>query len=367
MVGLRAPWGTEGGVETVVGKLAPLLVQRGCEVTVYCRRRYNSLGPGIHQGVHLRDVGTVYSRSLEALVHTGLATPRATVRADLVHIHAMGPALWSWVPRLGGRATVVSIHGMDWQRDKWGRSARLALQAGEWSATRFAHRIITVGQHLDDNLQRRHGRQSTVIPNGVDPIPSLPLVESGIEGLVSRKFVLFLGRLVPEKGLNRLIESWNRVQPEIPLLIVGGSTHMDAYESELHAMAGPGIRFTGPLFGSERDALLSHARALVLPSHLEGFPLVPLEAMSAGTPVWLSDIPPHHEVLREAVGAAGEIVTDGEWDAAIRRISALSQSQIETMGERGRAHVHNNFSWDVIADRTMDLYRSAIRDRTEVE
>jgi len=251
---------------------------------------------------------------------------------------------------------------MDWQRDKWGLGARLALQAGEWAATRFAHRIITVGHHLDENLQRRHGRSSEVIHNGVDPIATPPLEACGIPGLISREFLLFIGRLVPEKGLNRLIEAWNRVRPELPLLIVGGSTHMAAYEQELHALAGPGITFTGPLFGEQKEALLAHARALILPSHIEGFPLVPLESMAAGTPVYLSDIPPHHEVLGDTRGHTGEIVADGQWDAAITELCAAPRSRFEDMGSQGRAHIRAHFSWDAIADRTLEIYEAAIRD-----
>ena len=337
MVGLRAPWGTEGGVEAVVGKLAPRLVERGCEVTVYCRTRYNALGSGIHHGVRLVNVETIYSRSLEALVHTGLAIPSATRRSDVVHIHAMGPALWSWVPRLAQKPTVVSIHGMDWQRDKWGRGARLALQGGEWAATRFAHRIIAVGHHLDEHLQQRHGRTCEVIPNGVDPLEPPPFSAVGIPGIKPHEYLLFLGRLVPEKGLDRLINAYNQIRPEIPLLIVGGSTHMDEYQQQLHALAGPGIRFTGPLFGEQKDALLCHAKALLLPSHLEGFPLVPLEAMAAGTPVFLSDIPPHHEVLGDAVGHAGEIISDHDWASALRDIGAKTQGYLRPMGIAGKA------------------------------
>ena len=367
MVGLRAPWGTEGGVETVVGKLAPRLVERGCEVTVYCRKRYNALGPGEHHGVKLVDIGTVYTRSLEALVHTGLAIPLATRDADLVHIHAMGPALWSWVPRLRKTATVVSIHGMDWQRDKWGRAARWALQAGEWSATNFANEIITVGDHLNTNLKRRHGRSSTVIPNGVDPIEYVAIEESGISDISSGQFALFLGRLVPEKGLDRLISVWNRVGGDMPLLIVGGSTHMDVYQNELKEKAGPSIRFMGPLYGRQRDALLTHARALVLPSHLEGLPLAPLEAMAASTPVWLSDIPPHHEILDATIiDRAGRIVADDQWETEIARLCTMSTTDLDAMGKAGSAHVRKHYSWSTIADKTLEIYRAAILGQTEV-
>ncbi len=361
MVGLRAPWGTEGGVEHAVGALAPRLAARGCAVTVYCRRRYNELGPGMHHGVRLVDVDTVYGKHAEAFLHTALAAPRAALSADVVHVHATGPALFSWMPRVLGRRVVATVHGLDWQRDKWGLVARTVLRAGAWSAARWPDEVIVVGRHLQEAFRDGYGRATTCIPNGVEAIPAQPLSAAGVDGLESGRFLLYVGRIVPEKGLERLMEAYAASGVDLPLAITGGATHAEAYGAALRDRAPPGVRFTGSRFGVQRDALLHHARAFVLPSHLEGFPLAPLEAMACGRPVLLSDIAPHHEILDEELdGGAGWVVPDGGWADALRRVAGADAAMLRMMGDLGRAHVAERYSWDAVADRTLAVYRQAL-------
>lgn len=361
MVGLRAPWGTEGGVEHAVGALAPRLAARGCAVTVYCRRRYNALGPGIHQGVRLVDVDTLYSKHAEAFVHTALAAPRAALSADLVHVHATGPALFSWMPRLMGRRVVATVHGLDWRRQKWGLVARSVLRAGAWSAARWPDETIVVGQHLAEAFDESYGRATTVVPNGVDAIPPQPLEAADVEGLEPGRYLLYVGRLVPEKGLDRLFEAYAASGITLPLVITGGATHAEDYGAALESKAPPGVRLTGPRHGAARDALLTHARAFVLPSHLEGFPLAPLEAMAAGLPVLLSDIPPHREILHDELdGAAGWVVPDDGWVEALRRVEEADAGMLRLMGDVGRAHVEAERSWDAAADATVAVYRRVL-------
>ena len=362
MLGLRAPWGTEGGVEAAVGHLAPRLAALGCDVTVYCRRRYNTLGPGLHHGVRLVDVDTLYSKHLEAIVHTALAAPRASAGADVVHIHATGPSLLSWVPRLAGRATVVTLHGLDWQREKWGLGARLVLRGGARAAATFPHRLIAVGQHLQQHYAETYGVTPAFVPNGVDPIPPQPLSLAEVPGLQPGRYLLFVGRLVPEKGLERLLDAYGRAQVSLPRVIVGGATHMDDYRRRLEALAPPGALLVGPRYGVARDALLTHARAFVLPSHLEGFPLAALEAMSAARPVLLSDIPPHRELLA-GCPEAGEIVPDDGWAEALQRAAARPAAAVEAAGTAGAAHVARAYAWDAIAQKTLAVYQEALRAR----
>ena len=361
MVGLRAPWGADGGVEHAVAALAPRLVQRGFAVTVYCRRRYNQLGPGIHDGVRLVDVDTLYGKHTEAFVHTLLATPRASLGHDLVHIHAMGPALFASVPRLFGRRTVVTVHAEDFARDKWGGIAQRALRLGEWSAARFAHEAIVVGRHLEQAFQDRHQRPTTVIPNGAATIAEASLNEAGVEGLVSGQYLLFVGRIVPEKGLRPLFEAYKASGVRLPLVITGDALHAETHLARLRRDAPPGVRFTGARRGRARDALLRHARAFVNPSRLEGLPLAPLEALSAGLPVLLSDIPPHREVLGEP-SRGGWLVREGEWVEALQRVAALTPAELAAVGQAGIARVAAHFSWDDAAEQTAAVYRRVLGD-----
>lgn len=362
MVGLRAPWGTEGGIEAAVGMLAPRLAARGLDVSVLCRPAYNPLGPGTFEGVRLIDVPTVRGKHLEAFVHTGAALPAAIARADVVHLHACGPALWAWLPRLAGRAVVVTVHGLDWQRDKWSAPARLALRAGAWSAGVFPHQVIAVGAHLQDWMQAHGRRAATFIPNGVEPIPAVPLHQAGVPGLRSGRFLLALGRLVPEKGLSLLIDAWRRSGTALPLVITGGDTYVEDHAAALRAGAPDGVHFTGPLYGPARDALLTHARALVSPSRLEGFPLSPLESLSAGRPVLLSDIAPHRELL----GGGGGWLVPRESDAWARALSDLERrpdEEVDAEGRRGQHAVRAAYGWDAIAARTEGVYRQALAEQ----
>lgn len=362
MVGLRAPWGTEGGVEQVVGELAPRLVARGCEVTVYCRRRYNPLGEGVHQGVRLVDLDTLYTKHLEAIVHTGLALPLAIRGADVVHLHATGPALLSWLPRLAGRATVVTVHGLDWKRDKWGPVARGALWVGAWAAGAVPHRVIAVGQHLASHFRAAYGADAVYLPNGVGEIPEVPLGRAGVDGLKPRGYALFVGRIVPEKALEQLLEAWDALRPDLPLVIVGGANYAEEYLDWLRALAPPGVIFAGPRFGESRDALLRNARFFVYPSRIEGLPVAPLEALSAGLPVLLSDIAPHREILRagEQDWGAGWLVPSGGWAAALRCALEATPEALQAMGQAGAALVRARFGWDNVADRTVEVYREAL-------
>jgi glycosyltransferase involved in cell wall biosynthesis len=354
MVGLRAPWGPEGGIERSVAELAPRLVERGIDVTVFCRRRYNARGEGVFEGVRLVDNGTIYTKHLEAIVHTAIAAPLAAVSADLVHFHATGPAMLSWMPKALGARTVVTVHGLDWQREKWGPGARLALKAGAWCAAKVPDRVITVGEHLREHFEERYDVQALCIPNGVGAVLRRPLEDADVEGLSPRGYYLFLGRLVPEKGLETLIDAAQ--QGSTPLVIAGSAGTDTAYEAQLRARASNLVRFVGPKFEAARDALLSNAKALVLASTVEGLPITPLEALAAGTPVLLSDIAPHREIL--AGVDAGALVE--AWPATLRSFAARPVAEIEQMGERGEAHVRAAFSWDVAADRTAACYREVM-------
>lgn len=369
MVGLRAPWGAEGGVEQSVAELAPRLVDLGCEVTVFCRRRYNPLGPGEHRGVRLMDVGTVYTKHLEAIVHTAAALPRAIRRADVVHLHATGPALLSWLPRLAGKAVVVTVHGLDWQRDKWGAGASFALKVGAASAARFPHEVIVVGQHLADHYRQTYHREAVCIPNGVGEIAQPPLERGDVPGLTSGRFLLYVGRIVPEKGLRRLIRAYKEAELDLPLVVVGGSTYAEDYLSHLRAEAPESVVFPGSRYGEARDALLRHAAAFVYPSRVEGLPLAPLEAMAAGRPVFLSDIPPHREILGitdapearslERAGP-GWRVPEAAWIDALTAAASLSADTRAALGAEAQALVRARFSWDSVARRTLEVYETAL-------
>lgn len=281
-----------GGVETHCAALLPRLVARGHEITVGCRRPYMTYSGATYRGVRLRVFGTVRNSSLEAILHTIRCVVAARLdNTDLIHIHAIGPALAVPFARLLGMKVIVTHHGFDYERAKWGRFARFMLRIGERMAAAYANHIITVSPHIADRLREKYDgidKKISVVPNGVPPQPaSLPLT--------SAPYILALGRFVEEKGFHTLIEAWNLsglASKGIRLLIAGGSDIPTPYSRRLLQLgAEHGVEMPGKLTGQPLDELLSHASLFVLPSTHEGLPIALLEAMSHSLPVLASDIP----------------------------------------------------------------------------
>lgn len=362
-LGLRSPWGVEGGVEASVAELAPRLAAAGVEVTVYCRDRYNPHGNCVRAGVRLVDAPTIYSRSAEAFVHTALVAPRAAMHHDVVHLHACGPALFTPIPLALGRKSVVTIHGKDWDRDKWGGIAKAVLRAGGWTAANTAAEVIAVSQSLADDIRALGPAPVTYIPNGTADHEPVAWDASIFPMLRPRRYMLFVGRLVPEKGLDHLLRAVANARIETPVVITGGSSYTPAYVSRLHRDAPPGIVFTGPRFGLEKRMLLSHARAFVFPSRMEGLPLALLEALAAGLPVVASDIAPNQEVLGGLPGWRLPPDDVQAWTRALREIDDADPAFLQAMGAPGVARVRTEFGWEAVVRRTLDVYKRAVGER----
>lgn len=356
MVGLRAPWGVEGGVEAAVAALAPRLVAAGHTVTVYCRTRYNPHGSCVVDGVRLVDVPTTYGRNSEAFLHTLLCAPRAAWRHDIVHLHACGPALFAPFPKVLGRRVVVTLHGEDWQREKWGPMARTLLRTGAEVGGRVADRVIAVSGSLATWAARFRAKVEHV-PNGVAPHVPVAWDPGVFPGLRPGRYHLFLGRLVPEKGLDLLMAA-ARSHAGDPIVITGGASHTDAWVRQLQASAPGNVVFTGSRFGQEKGMLLTHARSFLLPSRTEGMPLALLEGMAAGLPVLASGIAP----VREALGETGTLVDANAeaWARALAVVDGMSVAERDARGGAGRDRVLAQFSWERAASRHSGVYLSVV-------
>ncbi len=360
MVGLRAPWGTEGGVEASVAELAPRLVRRGVDVTVYCRARYNVHGNAMREGVRLRDSPTLYGRTAEAFVHTALAVPRACLHHDLIHLHACGPAVFTGLAAGLGRKVVVTLHGMDWTRQKWGRVARTVLRAGAAEAGRRADAVITVSEELAQWVAASYPAPVHHIPNGVNAHESVQWDPTIFPMLRPGGYVLFLGRLVPEKDLETLVRAAARTRSTLKVVITGGATYADAYQTLLRTGAPDNVVFTGPRYGLEKRMLLTHARGFALPSRVEGLPIALLEAMAAGLPTVVSNIRPNLEVLGSVAGWRLDCGDVAAWARALEELDDAEPRLLERIGVTSRERVAGTFGWDPVADRTRAVYAAVL-------
>jgi glycosyltransferase involved in cell wall biosynthesis len=302
MIGQKGIPAGAGGVEQHVERLACELASRGHDVVVYCRRSYcaesGSASPPVtseaaDRGGRVHGVfrPSIPTKHLDAITHTAICTLDVLLRdVDLVHYHAIGPALLSPIARLRGLPTVVTVHGLDWQRAKWGRVAKLCLRAGERVAADTASRLVVVSETLRDYFRQTYGCEATFIPNGVAPIERRRPDRIKQWGLRPGRYVLAVSRLVREKGLHYLIPAFQRLDTDLQLVIAGGGGLDESYENELRRMAGPRVVFTGNADRTLLAELYSNALLFVLPSELEGMSIALLEAMSCGVPSVVSDI-----------------------------------------------------------------------------
>jgi glycosyltransferase involved in cell wall biosynthesis len=364
MLGLKGIPATFGGVERHVEELSARLAGRGHEVTVYCRRNYTP-GGSLHRGVRLRILPSIPTKHLDAFSHTALAAADIAARPfDVVHFHSAGPALLSFLPRIASRrpcAVVATVHAMDWRRRKWGPLARWCLRRGAWAAVTFPQRTIVVSRRMQDYFARR-GKRVVHIPNGVEAPCPAPLAELRGQGIEKDRYVLWMGRFVPEKRVEDLIAAFRPLGGETKLLLAGEVDEADPYFQSLRAAAGgdPRIIFPGGLYGRAKAEALTNAALVALTSDLEGFPIALLEGMRYGRPVLASDIPENLEALWPQVN--GYAFRTGDPASLHERMAWILAHPAEAASAARRAEQDSQqYDWDVIAGQVESVYRGALR------
>ena len=369
MIGHKFIPSRDGGVEVVVSNLAPHLVKLGYDVTAYNRtdkQHRQLLKDGIrpleYRGVRLVWTPTLDRRGLAAMTSSIVATVMASFsRYDLVHFHTEGPCVLCGLPRLFGKKVVVTVHGLDHQRQKWGRFASAYIMHGEKAAVRHAHSIIVLSNGVRDYFREKYGRETVLIPNGIDPAEIRPADEITKQfGLVSREYILFLGRLVPEKGIHYLIEAYQKLRTDKKLVIVGRTSDTDDYVRQLHEMSGnnPSIIYTGFQQGQVAEELYSNAYLYVLPSDLEGMPLTLLEAMNYGCCCVTSDIGECADVM----DGCGFTFPRGNVEALRETLQFVCDHPDQAEVHRGEARkvVSSKYSWRDVTAQTDRLYRTLL-------
>ena len=369
MIGHKFIPSRDGGVEVVVSNLAPHLAEIGYDVTCYNRtgkqfrklRKEGKLARE-YRGVRLVWTPTVDRRGLAAMTSSIVATVMASFsRAELVHFHTEGPCVLCWLPKLFGKKVVVTIHGLDHMRQKWGRFASAYIMQGEKAAVRHAHSIIVLSNGVRDYFREKYGRETVLIPNGIDKAEIRPACEITKQfELASREYILFLGRLVPEKGIHYLIEAYRMLRTDKKLVIVGGTSDTDDYVRQLHAMSGDtsSIIYTGFQQGLVAEELYSNAYIYVLPSDLEGMPLTLLEAMNYGCCCVTSDIGECADVM----DGCGFTFPRGNVEALRETLQDLCDhpEKVEARRSEARKVVSSKYTWKDVTEQTDKLYSSLL-------
>ncbi len=366
-IGLKGLPSTWTGIEFHVDRLGRGLIARGHEVTAYTRTLYTPPGLEEHGGIRLLTLPTIHSKHLDASVHSFLASVDATFRPyDVIHYHCIGPGFFGTIPRIAGRRVVCTVHRLDWQADKWRWLGRSFLRLAEAVSVRAAHRTIAVSAALQAHLKAKHGCDAQFIPNGWDPVtprgPDLIRAKHGLEG---RDYVLFMGRLSPEKRVDWLIDAFRSLPAPraggrpVKLVVAGGFNATDEYASRLRELAGDDRRivFTGFVEGAEKAELLSNALLFVLPSRIEGLPIVLIEARGHGVCCLASDIPAHREIITDGEdGVLFDTSNRGDLTAKLRELLDRPDAA-SALGERARARMASRLGWDEVVTRTEAVYR----------
>lgn len=365
MIGHKRIPSREGGVEIVVYELANLMAKEGNRVDVYNRSgahvsgsEFKSEDMPLDGNIKIITVPTPKSKALNAFVYSFLATVRALFgRYDVVHFHAEGPAAMCFLTKLFGIRTVVTIHGLDWQRSKWGGFATKYLKFGEKTAAKYADEVIVLSHAVQDYFKEEYGRDTVFISNGV----SAPKIREA--SLITEKYqlkkdgyILYLGRIVPEKGVHYLIDAYSQLDTQMPLVIAGGSSHSQQYFDELRQKAqGKNIIFTDFVQGRELEELYSNAYIYVLPSDLEGMPISLLEAMSYGNCCLTSDIPECTEVCSDKAVCFEK----GNVNSLKQQLDMLLNNRniVNEYKAEASDFICNKYNWKDVCRQTLSLYR----------
>lgn len=372
MLGHKRIPSREGGVEIVVEELSVRMAALGHKVTVYNRKgRHVSTGEQeqkelsakekhgkLYRGVRVLTVPTFEKKSLNAVVYSFFAAIRALFgRYDVIHFHAEGPCSMLPIPHLFGIRTVATIHGLDWQRAKWGGFATRFLLFGEKMTAKYADEVIVLSENVKQYFKDTYGRDVVYIPNGINR-PECRKAEIITEkyGLKKDSYFLFLARLVPEKGVHYLLDAYEKLDTDKKLVIAGGSSHSDDYMEQIKARAAKNLNviMTGFVQGQELEELYSNAYVYVLPSDVEGMPLSLLEAMSYGNCCLVSNIPENLGVT----GSIGEYFEKGNVEDLREKLENLvnNPQTVKDYQEESADYICAKYQWDKVVEETLKLY-----------
>ncbi|GAA0095270.1 glycosyltransferase family 4 protein [Clostridium perfringens] len=367
MIGHKVVPSRRGGIELVLTTLCPLLVKQAHNVTCFNRsgdkvenEYLDTINGNYYKGVSLKTVWTLNKKGLAAMTSSFSAAVRAAIgNYDIVHFHAEGPSAALWIPKIFGKRCIVTVHGLDWQREKWSKGfGAKYIKFGEKVLAKYADEIIVLSKGVQQYFNEVYNRKTHLIPNGViKPTKRLPKFIKEKWDLDRHNYYLCLSRLTEEKGIHYLIQAFNQIETNKRLVIAGDTSDTDDYVEFLNELAknNKNIIFTGFVSGEILDELYTNAYVYVLPSNLEGMPLSLLEAMSYGNCVIGSDIPEIADVIEDK----GITFRKADIEDLKSKLEFVdSNKEVVEKYERDSSHfICQKYNWEEIALNTIELYK----------
>lgn len=364
VIGAKSLPPRQGGIEHHCAEIYARLVAQGHSVDFFARSNCTHL-PAFHrhkfQGIQVMSLPCSKVRGADAFISSALGSLMTLGNHyDIVHFHGLGPALFSWIPRFfSSTKVVVTCHGLDWQRAKWSKFASRLIWLGEKVAMNAADEIVVVSDTLQSYFLKTYGREVSYIPNAPATYAASDPNFSYIKtlGLNPGRYIVFLGRLVPEKCPDLLIEAFKRLQPPGWKLVLVGAPDGSAFYSKLLDLSAddPNIRFMGEMRGSPLAEVVRGAGLSVLPSNLEGLPLTLLESMHEGIPVLASNIPPHLNLLGSDRGL---LFRSEDLESCIKHLKWAIQhpQEMQNMAQKAQVYVKMLYNWGEITNDCLNLY-----------
>jgi len=349
------------GITASTEKVALRLSKKGHQVTVYCRPYYTQM-EGEYKGVVLKKIKSLKTKHLDAISHTFFSSLDALSQDyDIVNYQGIGPSSLSFFPRLKGKSkAVVTIHSLDWKRKKWNPLAKSLLKLAEYPSAFFPHKLATISEELKNYLEKNFKREVYKLTPGIDPPNEREPHRIKRFGLEKEKFILYLGRLVPEKGCHYLLEAFKDLDTDYKLFVAGNGFFSEDYLKKLHEYKSEKILFGGFVEKEVLEELFTNAYLYVLPSEVEGVPQALLQALSYDRCVLASDIPEN----KEAMGKWGFTFKNKDVKNLRENLSLLlSNKEAVRNGTNQRSnYVKSKYSWDRTAQDLEKLFAQCLEE-----
>ncbi|MBI2816047.1 MAG: DUF1972 domain-containing protein [Acidobacteria bacterium] len=354
ILGTRGIPANYGGFETFAEELSSRLAQRGHEVTVYCRTNNINYQGSSYKGVRLVLLPTVPHKYFDTVAHTFISVLHVLFQdVDVVLICNSANSIFSFIPRLMGKKTIVNVDGLEWKREKWNAMGKAYLRLSEWLSTFLPTAMVTDARAIQDYYRDRYGKQSYFIPYGADDIRLESTATLGRLGLAPERYFLYVSRLEPENNALLVVKAFERVATDMRLVIVGDAPYADAYKAEVKSTKDARILFPGAIYGTGYRELQSHAFCYLHATSVGGTHPALIEAMGCGRCALYLNTPENHEVA----GAAGIAFENSSADLAEKITLVLRDAcRRKECERRGLQRVRERYQWDGVATEYEQLF-----------